>query len=276
MDLAIYSRWFDDIAIYDGYSIAYLFDGQVSSFIDSQVDGTISQRRVLSLDPAFVIPARRVVSYLGETWIVGDGVKDGAQAQAVRASYSMRKVTDSATLRTPGQAALGSGGTTAYVQREYLKSTVNSTTDAEYDNFWNIHLSFTETVTKGGYLVTGGATYRVRNSYDLLNGFRTVEADELDVASVSVTFQSATFDPITETYSGATVATTGLFIEAYKLYEYKTQADPKVDAGDYELVVASSAATPSVGRTVLVNGTSYTIFSAIQELDAWKCLVRLS
>jgi len=276
MDLNVYSRWFDDIPIYDGYVNTYLYDGQVSSFIDSQVDGTISQRRVLSLATDLVIPPRRIISYLGELWLVGDGVRDGIQGQAVRTSYAMRKITDTLVLRTPGQAALGLGGVTAYAQKEYLKSTVNSPTEAQYDTFWNIYTSTTETVTKGGYLVGGTATYRVRNTYDLLNGYRVSEADQLDAATVPVLFQASTFDPISESYSGATVATTGLLLEAYKLYEYRTQADPLVQAGDHILVVASSAASPEVGRQVEVAGTMYQIFSVTAEADSWKCLVRLA
>jgi hypothetical protein len=276
MDLNVYSRWFDDIPIYDGYVNTYLYDGQVSSYIDSKVDGTISQRRVLSLATDLVIPPRHIISYLGEMWLVGDGVRDGIQGQAVRTSYAMRKITDTLVLRTPGEAALGLGGTTAYAQKEYLKSTVNSPTEAQYDTFWNIYTSTTETVTKGGYLVGGTTTYRVRNTYDLLNGYRVSESDQMDASTVPVLFQSSTFDPISESYSGATVATTGLLLEAYKLYEYRTQADPLVKAGDHILVVASSAASPEVGRQVEIAGTMYQIFSVTAEADSWKCLVRLA
>lgn len=278
MDLKKLSRHFDDVPISDAYTGASLFLGQVSSFIDSQVDGTISTRRVLSLDPAYTMPTHRCISYLNEKWLVGDGITDGAQGQSVRTSYAMKKVNERYTLASPGQAALGQGGLNIYAQKNYLKSDVNGPTDAEYDPFWHIYIAQTEQASKGFYLVSSsGEYYKVRARHDLLEGFRVLESDQLDDdCAVTVSFQGSTYDPITETISGAVVTTTGILVDAYMSYAYKTQADHKYASGDNILVVAKLAVTPSVGQLLTIEDSSYKIFSVIEDLDSWKCLVRLA
>lgn len=278
MDLKKLSRHFDDIPISDAYTGAALFLGQVSSFIDSQVDGTISARRVLSLDSAYTMPTHRCIGYLNEKWLVGDGITDGAQGQSVRTSYAMKKVNERYTLASPGQAALGQGGLNVYAQKNYLKSDVNSSTDAEYDPFWHIYIAQTEEVFKGFYLVSGsGEYYKIRAKHDLLEGFRVLESDQLDDGcAVAVSFQGGTYDPITETTLGSIVTTTGILVDAYMSYSYKTQADRKYGSGDSILVVARLAVTPFVGQSLTIEDKSYKIFSVIEDLDSWKCLVRLT
>lgn len=278
MDLKKLSRWFDDIQISDAYTGAALYFGQVSSFIDSQVDGTIATRRVLSLAPELVIPSHRCIGYLGEKWLVGDGISDGIQGQAVRASYAMKKVMERYTLASPGQAALGSGGLNIYGQRNYLKSNVNGPTDAEYNPFWHIYVSQTAEAFKGYYMVSSeGEHFKVRALHDLLEGFRVLEADQLDDGCVKdVVFQGGTYDPITESTSGGLVPTTGILVDAFMSYAYQTQADKKYVSGDNILVVAKLSINPVVGQLLNIEGRTYKIFSVTEDLDSWKCLVRLS
>jgi hypothetical protein len=276
MDLRKLSRHFDDIQISDAYSGAALYLGQVSSFMDTKIDGTIATKRVLSLDPDFAIPSHRCIGYLGEKWLIGDGISDGLQGQTLRTSYGMKKVVERYTLASPGQAALGSGGINIFAQKNYLKSDVNGPTDAEYDPFWHIYIAQTVPAFKGYYLTSGaGEYYKVRARHDLLEGFRVLESDQLDDdCRVGVVFQSSTYDPITETASGAPTSTSGILVDAYMSYAYKTQADPKYAAGDNILVVAKLAVTPNVGQTVSISGSPYKIFSVTDDLDSWKCLVR--
>lgn len=278
MDLRKLSRHFDDIPITDAYTGVALFDGQVSSFMDTKADGTIATKRILSLDPDFIIPRHRCISYLNSSWLVGDGVSDGLQGQALRTSYAMKKVIERFTLATPGQAALGAGGLNIFGQKNYLKSDVNGPTDAEYDPFWHIYIAQTQEALKGYYMVANsGEYYKVRGRHDLLEGFRILESDQLDDGcAVSVAFQGGTFDPITETASGGVVATTGILVDAYMSYAYKTQADPKYAAGDSILVVSNLAVTPKVGQTLVMGTDTYKIFSLTADLDSWKCLVRLA
>ena len=276
MDLKKASRWFDDILITDGYSDAALYKGQISAVQDNNADGTISRRRTLSLDPDLAIPPRRVIGYLGERWIVGDGLKDGLQGQALRQSFRMQKVNERYTLCTPGQAALGTGGANVYGQKLYLKSLVNSMSDAEYDPFWEITVAQTEEALKGYFLVSNlGEYYRIRARHDLIEGFRILEADQIDDGCyVEVLLQPATLDPITQVRSGSVVATSGVLLDAYQAYEYRTQADPKYTAGDKILILAKISGTPVVGQQVSAGGRAFTVFSSVAEIDAWKCLLR--
>jgi hypothetical protein len=278
MDLRKASRWFDDIQILDAYSGAALYFGQVSSFLDNNADGTISTRRVLSLAPDLAPPPRRAIAYLGEKWLVGDSVTDGLQGNALRSSYRMVKVTHRYTLCTPAQAALGQSGTNVYAQKMYLKSTTNNMADAEYGAFWEITVSQTEALLKGAFLISEDGEYcRARGKHDLIDGFRIVEADQLDDGCfVEVILQPKVMDPITQTLTGVASATTGIVIDAYQAFEYKTQADPKYAAGDKLVILAKLSGTPIVGQRITVAGKPYKVFSVTEDLDAWKCLVRLA
>jgi hypothetical protein len=278
MDLRKLSRRFDDIPISDAYTGAALYLGQVSSFIDSQVDGTIATRRVLSLDPDHVIPTHRCINYLNEKWLVGDGITDGLQGQALRTSYAMKKVLERYTLASPGQAALGLGGLNIYGQRQYLKSTVNGPTDAEYNPFWHIYISQSVEAHKGYYMVSAeGEYFKVRSKYSLMEGFQVLESDQINEGwFTAAVFQGNTYDPITETTTGDLIPTTGILVDAYMSYSYQTQAEKKYVSGDNILIIAKIAVTPKVGQSLTINSRLYKVFTVSEDLDSWKCLVRLA
>ena len=78
---------------------------------------------------------------------------------------------------------LASGGTAAYAQLEYLKDTVNTVSDADYDPQYEIFFASDETLSKGYFLVGSSGIYRVRSVYLHLAGFNTAVSDKLDVTA---------------------------------------------------------------------------------------------
>lgn len=268
------SRYFDDTVIRDAYSNAYLFKGQVAAYIDSQVDGTIARRRVISLAPNLTIPNRRALKYGSEVWIVGNGVSDHLQGHELRKSYMAKKSTELFSIKTPGQAALVSTGVTAYGQSDYLKSTVNSQTDSNYDGQYEITFSTSETINPGTILTQGSRYFSVRGKHTLLEGFIVAEADELDTGNISMVFSGmGAYDPVTDTYATATVTTTGILADRYKIYQHRTESDPLSKAGDMSILVASSAIIPLVGHQVSALG-DWVIEEVLPYQDAWLCHVR--
>lgn len=266
------SRYFDDVLMRDAYTNAPLFKGQAAAYIDSQVDGTISRRRVISLAPNLTPPARKVVKYNREVWMLGDGVKDSLQGVELRVSYAAKKCDTTFLIQTPGNACLNTTGVTAYGQADYLKSTVNGPTDSNYDGQYEVHFASSETVLQGYVLSSAGRYFHVRGRHTLLEGFIVAEADELDSGPVAVTLtDTGTYDPVTDAYSGSSVATTGLFLDMYKLYQYRTAKDPHNEAGDASLLIAASATTPVVGQTV---NSAWRIAQVLPQLDAHLCHLR--
>lgn len=267
---------FDDIAITDGYTGAALYYGQFSSFLESSPDGSTSQRRTLSLAPGLSLPTRKVISALSERWIVGMGNVDGIYGETIRQSFWMKKVSNSYTILTPGQAALNSAGTSAYGHKLYLKDTVNGSSDAEYDPFYNFYFSTTETIAKGSVLKFGSIYYYVRTVNDGLSGLIEAGTDELDSGAYqSVTFTlTGAYNPVTDTYAAGSTTTGAIFMDRYMLYQKRTQTDMQSLAGDMSLLVATSAVTPVVGKTVTVSSRSWKILAVTAEQDSWLLHIR--
>lgn len=274
MRLVNASRYFDDVVIRDAYTNVFLFKGQVAAYIDSQVDGTISRRRTISLASNLVLPTRRALEYGSEIWLVGDGIKDHLQNVALRTSYATKKCDALYTIRTPGNACLNTGGTAAYGQADYLKSTVNAVTESEYSAQYDISFSSSEAIARGYILSNGSVYYHIRGVHTLLEGFQVAESDILEAAFVTAVFtEVGTYDPITDTYGSGTATTTGLLMDMVKLYEFRTALDPENHKGDKTLLVASSAVTPKVGQSVSAQG-SWRIMSVLPYQDAWYCQLR--
>lgn len=274
MDLAQAANYFNDIPVTDAYTGASLFYAQLSSSLDRQPDGSISKRRIISVAPGTVLPARRAASWLGETWLMGDMILDGLQGIALRANIAVKKATDSFAILTPGQAALAASGTLAYGQKEYLKDTVNTQTDAQYDPFWEISFGANEPVLKGTYLRSGSTLYFSRSTHQILEGYIVTEADQVDYVPASAVFAGSVYDPTADAFTGSSVTTTGLLMDSYMVYQYLHPSSPKMLPGDQTLVVAQSAVTPVVGQQVTTAGRTWRIEAALADQDAWNLHIR--
>jgi hypothetical protein len=270
------ARHFDDIQIANAYTAAVLFKGQFSSFMEASPDGSTAQRRTMSLSPELVIPSRRVITTIDGNWIVGYGNIDGFDGQAIRQSFWIKKATDTFYILTPGEAALASAGVLAYGHKDYLKDTVNGITDAEYDPFWDIYFSTTEPIVKGSFLRAGSTLYRVRTTRIGIEGLTAAASDQLDTGcEVSVTFNlTGAYSPVTDSYAAGSVATTGIYFDRHQYYNQWTEADLKTMSGDRNLVVASSAVTPTVGKTLTISGRVWTILAATLDIDGWMLHIR--
>jgi hypothetical protein len=275
MKLKTVARKFDTCPVYDAYSNALLFKAQASTFLESAPDGTTSKRRVLSLDPSITPPTHSAINLLNEMWVVGDGILDEWRGGAIRASYWMKASSGLFSLVTPGQACLGTSVATQHGQKDYLKDTVNNLTDAQYDPFWMFHFSKNAVIAKGTIVKQGAALYRVRTVHLALEGFRTAQCDEIDYGVITCTFSSTgVYNPVLDTYSAASVSVPCMLVDFYKVYEYRTQADPSNLAGDMALIVAKSSVSPVVGQNIVVNSESWRVISIVPDQDAWSLHIR--
>lgn len=266
---------FDDVSVYDAYTDAFVFLAQFNTFDESSTDGSIVKKRTMSTRPGLVVPTRRVIKFVDEIWIVGDGNTDAFQDTKVRSAYWLKKATELGAILTPAQACNAAAGTAVYLHRAYLKDVVNSGSDSEYDPFWNIFLSPTETIGKGYFVRAGGKLYRARAAPHLeLNGLTLVASDELDEgAPVTVTAAGQTYVPATDTYTGSTITVDGLLFDMYKDYRLDTDADPKMHSGDMTLLVPNTAAI-NVGASLTISGQRWQVISKTDDVDAWNLHVR--
>lgn len=267
------ASWFDDTDLYDGYTNQYLFKGQFGTFDEAAIDGTTSKRRTLSLRPNLSIPTRRVLSVVGNRWIVGDGTSDAFQNTVVRTTYWLKRVTDVGQALTPAQACAGAAGVDLCLHKVFLQNTINTVTDAEYDQFYNVFSNLAEMPPKASYIRIGAEFLRVRESHRDINGMSLASCDALDAGTlVSVTLNDGgVYDPITDTYTGSTTTVDGLFFNLYKAYEYSSQADARMLAGDMSLVLANEL---EVGQSLTTKGAKWRVQAKVAELDGWKYHIR--
>jgi hypothetical protein len=272
------ARFFDRNPAYDGYTGAFLFNCSFTNFDDVAGDGSTNRRRALAVDPDVVGPARGCVLLGAQRWVMGDPTDDMFEGALIRHTYNVKRVTDKLTILTPAQACLAQAGTDAYVNKLYFKAQLNSISDSDYDNFWNVFFARSEPVTKGLFLRDeGGTHFRVRDTYRVPEGFLIVQCDELDAdASASATFETGGIDPITDKPVAGSVATTVLQFDPMKLYRFEQQAESQIKPGDRIVVAAASALTPKVGMRFAMGGRNWQTVLVKPEQDAYALLVRLA
>lgn len=277
MKLANAARWADKTGLYDAYSPTKLaLRAQVSSYVDNQLDGSISKRRVISFGPKAVLPPRRVVAYADEQWIVGDTLSDMWNGRLVRVSAATKKVTGLYSIKTAGQAALNATGVQAFGQLIYLKDTVNTTTTSAYSPQYEVYFSSTEAIPEGCIIYTGDNYLHVRSSYPVLDGFVCAISDELGAnARKAVALKvRGSYNPTTDSYSTAVVNTNGILADFYKIYGHDTPLTYQQVPGDFTLLLASSAATPVVGERLTVDGLEWNILGSVLSGDYYRLHIR--
>ncbi len=274
------ARHFDRESAYDGYTGAFVFKCQYSSFDDSAGDGSTNRRRGMSVAPNTPIPARRCIDLASQKWLVGQPTDDSFLDKVTRQNYNLKKVTDSVAVLTPAQACLASAGVDVHVQKYYFKDTVNALTDSDYNTFWNIFFAANESVSKGAFLRdTAGLIYRVRQKYAVAEGFTVAQSDELDTDArqTGVVFDTGVYNPLTDTTSAGTVFASVLQFEVPKFYRFRQQQESVVMPGDRMVFVApSQLAAPKIGGQFTMQALRWRIVALQLEKDAWALHVRLA
>ena len=277
MKLKSAARYFDNDTVTDGYTGALLFKAQFSSYEGAAPDGSFQRRRVVSLAPGIAPASRRVVVVQGMHWIMGELVTDAFKDKPIRQTSAAKEATDLFTLLTPAQAALKSAGTSIYGHKQYLKDTVNSVTDSNYDPQYEIFFGITENLKAGYFLKSAQQYLHIRSLLYANEGYWVAVSDELATnpatdAEVTATF-AGVYDPVTETHA-AGVTTTSIMLDMYKLYNFNTEADPRNQAGDMSLIVAKSAVTPKADQLITIAGVNWKNIKFTPYFDAWNMQLR--
>ena len=277
MKLKSAARYFDNDTVTDGYTGALLFKAQFSSFEQASPDGSFQRRRVVSLAPDIAPASRRVVVVQGMRRVMGELVTDAFKDKPIRQTSAAKEATDLFTLLTPAQAALKNMGTAIYGHKQYLKDTVNSVTDSNYDPQYEIFFGITENLKAGYFLKSAQQYLHIRSLLYANEGYWVAVSDELATnpatdAEVTAAF-AGVYDPVTETHA-AGVTTTGIMLDMYKLYNFNTEADPRNQAGDMSLIVAKSAVTPKADQLITIAGVNWKNIKFTPYFDAWNIQLR--
>lgn len=281
MKLKNAARFFDTCPVYDAYSGALLFKAQTSTFLESSVEGSTAARRVISVAPEVTIPTHSCILALQQLLLIGASNPDEWAGSTIRAAYWTKRVTDSFKLLTPAEACNNAAGTVAYGQRQYLRETINTQTDSELDPMWNIFLSKSLSPVTGYFLKGPNTLYRIRLSYEDIDGFRTCQSDEVTggTVAITVTGSNTTYNPVTDTYTPVSYNSTGIVLDYHKSFTRRTQGDYKVESGDVCLVVPKASVVAVQGMELTIQAGSklagkWRVLDYLDEVDSWNLHIR--
>lgn len=280
MNLHKIARAYDTCPVYDAYSGALLFKAQTSTFLESSLEGSTASRRVISLAPTHVVPAHSCILALDDIMIVGHGNPDEWGGTAIRKAYWVKLATDNLKLLTPGQAALNAAGSDVFGQKKFVRESLNMPTEAKFDNYWEVFVSKSLTPEVGSIFKGATTYYRVRATYQDVDGFRTCHCDELDEGRVSLTVTTnGVYDPVTDSYGSSVYNTYGIPLDYIKSFSKRSQSTTKGEAGDICLVVAKSAFVPQQGLELRILGSTisagdWRIVDFMEEQDSWNLHLR--
>lgn len=298
MKLANAAKYFDRVSMADAYTgIAMPYKVQFSTFEETDPDGSVARRRTMSMAPGLTLPTRRVVSLLGEIWLLGEPSADAVFDKVIRQTVPMRRVTNLAQALTPGQMVAASTGLAIYGRLEQMKNTVDTATSSDYFPFFTLALAGAEfkNLNSGWaqvpdfFRIEDGTLFRCRTSYPAEDGMTVVEADLIDrygLTQAQVT--TGAYDPITDTFAGTTSTFQALVMPTHQLYRRKAEAEKFKPEDLTVLVRFADYPAPKVGTPLQIRIPEFNSaapapnapFSPVQivgitlEADCWNLHVR--
>lgn len=275
MEIADAATYFDNTEVYDAYTSALSFTGQLDLYDGWARDTVTGGRRSISVAPSVSVPARRAVSIEGHYYLIGESVKDSFQGAALRIHYVLQRVSGLATIKTAVQA-LSSGGTQAYANRGWKKDLKAELVTSDLYNTVNMYFSTYETVSRGHLLSLDSRLHRVHNVSPAEGGFTIAECSELEADAVQTVSYTAVaaggYTAATDTYAYSAPASLSVLYEpAFSHYHLRTPAADKVLAGDMIVTVAKSSLTPRVGETFTLKSLSYRVLEVLDDsFSSWE------
>lgn len=274
MKLSAAASYFDRLELRDGYSNARLGKGQLDLFDDSRRDGIGAIRRILSITPKWVAPARRVISFDKQAWIVGGQHPDVFSDKAIRRKFVLHPSDGLCSVLT-GFELLGSlPGLQVHASRAWFKDTKDISVTAELQSQYLVYLADGEPVSQGMFVKFPDAvTLIIHNSYRSVAGFLTLECSELEPTSqlfVELKQQKAVYDPVTETYATVTPSSIPAIVTRF-LDDYQFRNERMSDAyvGDLRVRVrVVDAPQVQAGDALNLSSKPYRVLSVEQKPDA--------
>ncbi len=278
MEFSDVASFFDDDSVYDAYTGAFLFLAHTTAHDDHTSSGATARRRTLTTEPGTSPPTRRVISWYGTFWLVGNNNTDAFEGSEVRRSYGLKKSTGSMALLTPAQACTSAAGTAFYAHREYYRDMTDQRTSADYDVMWNVFCPFNEAVVKGSFLREGSVIYRVRNAYPSVDEFVIAESDQFDADALqtAVFVANSALDLTSDSMSTISTTVPVIQTDVSDYYTFHTAAESDILPGDRTVFVAKSAITPIVGADFTMLSATWRVLTIASENDSWALRARLT
>lgn len=263
---------FNNAVCADGYTGQTLFSGQLTLYDDNKRDSVVTERRVISVAPSVVIPARRVIAAAGTRYVVGHGTPDDFRGSTIRVGYVLHEATSISQVRTLAQICLDQSGFTAYAGRAWVKDAVYSEHNSNEAPLYQIHYSSTEPVVPNQVVTFAGRLYVVRSINYGASGTLVCLCEEMAEPAIEVgVFSTNNYDAVQDVLSGSTTAIRVVRVRWQSLFAYSNAVAPKFEPGDIQIAIGKLSATPIAGSTIVLSDGSWRIASVVSEGSAWLC-----
>jgi hypothetical protein len=266
MNLVKAAGYFDKTPVYDAYTGRFLFMGQTAPWDGKERDSVITQRRVLSVKGSVVAPPRRVVRILDENYIIGGTQDDTFKGRIIRRGLIIQQVQDQAVVQTIEQSTLGQIGKSIFVAVDWRKYSRYASESSDMVPDFDFYFASTESVPMNSLLTHNGEYYLTRETTMGQAGMLVVFVHRLmgsvfDTASAP----TGTYDPITETTSGAVVTFPVIRLRWECVFQYLSASAPTFQPGDIQVAVNVASHVVKEGIRLTMSDGEWLIHSVITQ-----------
>ena len=267
------ARRFDTTTATDAYSAA-TFKCQFEVLAYSKIDGVAVKKRQISTASSVTIPARRVVTIHGQTYLVGHGAPDFWNYDTIRLNYVVQGADGLANLTTIADELAGTVPGTAYAALAFAKYLPDAEDSSKYPPQYQVFLSGTESAPADSLIYLNSVWYLVKESYVSTSGLRVSLANVVDSPNFEMaTFNSRVYAPLTDTYTTTTSSIKVFRIKWAEHFEYLSKATEQYERGDLTVMMLK-AVTPDPPDTLTLSDGVWRILSAQDEGLTWNCHAR--
>lgn len=289
MKLSDAAAYFNNTVFTDAYGAA-TFKGKLMSFDDATRDALSTERRIVSVAPGTVVPARRAVIAAGFTWLVGDvAVDTDGQGNPLRHKYVLHQASELARMYTFGDALAGVVTKSLWGARLWVKGTKEVDESSGVYDAYTCYFSKSEDIRDpdhaNGTFFDSREQYvliwidqrwhLVRTSYLTGGGFLAAVVDELpEPVMVNVNFVTRVYNPVPDTWTETPKIVPAVNLRWQSNFQYFTRYSATYENGDCQIKVRKADITPKAGDRVDLQGRPHKVVAVWDEAPVWGVHLR--
>lgn len=275
MRLARAAAKFDQTVAVDTYTSSVTFKCQLAPLDLYRIDGAAVKRRQMSCAPGVVIPARKVVTIEGETYLIGDGSPDHYNGTVIRQNFVLQGASEICSLNTIAAELAGTVAGSAYGALVFSKYLPDGADTSKYPPQYQIFLAGSESVSPDSLVEIDSRWFLIKDSYISLSGLRVALANEIQgTVFETVTVAARTYSPVTDSYTSTTSSKKVMRVRWQEHFTYMSKAQIDYFRGDETVFVLKSAMTPKGGDALMLSDGTWKILDVQDFGLTWSCHVR--
>lgn len=272
MRLHAVANRFNDIECTDAYTGEFAFMAQLALYDDNKRDSETAERRVLSVAPGTVLPARRAVRAGEHVFLIGAAEHDFLYGRPIRTGLVAHEAIELTQVRTLAQICLNQAGFSAWAGRAWVKNMAFTEQSSRLTPQFHIQFAQTEPIALQHLITFGGRMLIVRTFNLGPSGAIITTCEELPEPIVEdVTVSGSSFDPITDTMGAQSVVVRAVRLRWQALFQYRSNLAPTFGPEDMQIAIAKASLTLQAGMRITASDGVWQVASVANEGDVWLC-----